>query len=89
MGTFWLRPSFCWQNFPLSKAFRLDSTCPAKASCNSNTLKMRLLLNGNFIFMTFGNKFSIQISMVINTWQSLSPNPALAKACMVVIHIWF
>ena len=31
-----------------------------------------------------------KIFMVINTWQSLSPNPALPNACMVVvIHIWF
>ena len=62
MGTFWLRPRFSWQNFSLSKAFRLDSTWPAKASCNSNTLKTCLMFKGNLIFLTLGKKLSIQFS---------------------------
>ena len=61
LGTFWLRPSFSWQNFSLSKAFRLDSTWPAKASCNSNTLKTCLMFKGNLIFLTLDKKLSIQI----------------------------
>ena len=44
-----------------------------------------------FDISDFGQKVvNSNFHMVINTWQSLSPNPALAKACMVVIiHIWF
>ena len=39
LGTFSLRPSFSWQNFSLSNAFRFASTWPANASCNSKTLR--------------------------------------------------
>ena len=31
-------------------------------------------------FWTFGIRISIQVVMLINTWQSLSPNPAIDKA---------